>query len=59
MLQAEGEEFAQKLQRAGVLVAFFSAGADVWLYYAEWLAVSDTTSAVIELAGLRLKRALA
>jgi hypothetical protein len=28
LLQAKGEEFAQGLQVAGVLAAFFSAGAD-------------------------------
>jgi acetyl esterase len=59
-LQAEGEEFAQKLQGAGVPTAFFRAGGQMHDFaMLNGLAVSDTARAAIELAGLKLKKALA
>ena len=59
-LQAEGEEFGHKLQQAGVEVAIFRCDSQIHDFaMLNPISTSPTARAAIDLAGLKLKQALA
>jgi acetyl esterase len=59
-LQGEGEEFGHKLQQAGVPVAIFRCDGQIHDFaMLNPISTSPTAIAAIELAGLKLKQALA